>query len=82
LRCFSTKIRYNIISEPEGAPVDVNGMSVGKTPTSATLECTKKWVGVMNSPDGWANATGKYEIKAYTPVGAKGVSQTKDIDPC
>ncbi len=78
----STNVTYNITSEPQGAPIDVDGMSMGTTPTIATLECTKKWVGVINSPDGWANATGKYEVKAYPPKGINGQSQTKNIDPC
>ncbi len=78
----STKVNYNIISEPPHAPVDVNGVNMGTTPTKATLECSKKWVGVMNSPDGWVNASGKYEVKAYPPKGFNGQSQTKNIDPC
>lgn len=81
--CATSKmVTYNITSEPIGAPVDVNGVNMGKTPTTAELECAKKWVGVMNSPDGWANATGKYVIRAYPPRGIKGQSQTKSIDPC
>lgn len=81
--CATSKgITYSISSTPESAPIDVNGVSVGVTPTSATLECTKKWVGVVNSPDGWGSATGKYEIKAYPPPGSGGYSQTKNIDPC
>lgn len=78
----STKVTYDISSEPPQAPVDVNGVNMGKTPTTTTLECSKKWVGVINSPDGWANASGKYEIKAYPPKGFRGQSQTKNIDPC
>jgi hypothetical protein len=78
----ATKVNYDIISEPTHAPVDVNGVNMGTTPTKATLECSKKWVGVMNSPDGWVNASGKYEVKAYPPKGFNGQSQTKYIDPC
>ncbi len=78
----STKVTYEISSEPLQAPVDVDGVNMGITPTTATLECSKKWVGVMNSPDGWANASGKYEIKAYPPIGFSGQSQSKNIDPC
>jgi hypothetical protein len=78
----STKVTYNISSEPPQAPVDVNGVNMGSTPTTATLECGKQWVGLINSPDGWANASGKYEIKAYPPKGFGGQSQSKNIDPC
>ncbi len=78
----STKVTYDISSEPSKAPVDVNGVNMGITPTTATLECSKKWVGVLNSPGGWANASGKYEIKAYPPKNFSGQSQTKNIDPC
>jgi len=78
----STKVTYNISSEPPQAPVDVNGVNMGLTPTAATLECNKQWVGLINSPDGWANASGKYEIKAFPPKGFSGQSQTKNIDPC
>ena len=78
----STKVTYNITSEPTQAPVDVNGVNMGATPTTATLECSKQWVGLAYSPDGWASASGKYEIKAYPPKGFRGQSQTKNIDPC
>ena len=78
----ATKVTYKITSEPQGAPVDVNDVSMGTTPTKATLQCTKQWVGLMNSPDGWAKASNKYEIKAYPPKGMNGQSQTKHIDPC
>ena len=35
-----------------------------------------------SSPGGWANATGKYEVRAYPQRGIKGQSQTKNVDPC
>ena len=89
LTCFvmfgcatASKVSYKVISEPQKAPIDVNGVSMGKTPTTITLECSKRWVGVMNSPDGWANASGKYEVKAYPPKDFPGQSQTKNVDPC
>lgn len=81
--CASTSsITYDITSQPPSAPVDVNGVSMGVTPTKAVLKCSKKWVGLAYSPDGWANASGKYEITAYPPTGFSGQSQSKNVDPC
>lgn len=77
-----TKITYDITSDPPNAPIDVNGMNVGVTPTTATLECSKRWVGIMNAPGGRVNISGDYEIKAYPPKGFNGQSQTKNVDPC
>jgi hypothetical protein len=79
--CSSKLIKFDVTSEPTNAPVEVNGYSMGNTPTTIELECSKKWVGTNNSPDGWARS-GTYEVRATPPVGAGGDSQTKTIDPC
>ena len=78
----SNKIQYSVASEPSNAQVDVNGVEMGSTPTEITLGCSKQWVGVMNAPGGWANASGAYEVKVYPPKGFNGQSQTKIVDPC
>lgn len=78
----SNNLKYDIISDPPNAPVEVNGVSMGETPTSVELGCSKKWVGLVNAPGGWANTSGPYEIKAYPPRGFSGQSQTRRVDPC
>lgn len=81
--CASThEVVYRVNSEPNGAQVDVNGTTLGNTPTEIKLQCSKRWVGVMNAPGGYANASGKYEVKVYPPKGTPGLSQTKNVDPC
>ncbi len=78
----ATKVTYKVVSEPPKAPIDVNGVSMGETPTTITLDCIKRWVGLLYSPDGWAYVSGKYEVIAFPPKGSHGESQTKNIDPC
>ncbi len=81
--CSSNKtIQFEVTSEPPNAPIEVNGYSMGRTPTTINLDCSKTWVGLVNSPDGWANRSGTYAVTAYPPDGAGGDSQTKMIDPC
>ncbi|MDH3973288.1 MAG: SHOCT domain-containing protein [Deltaproteobacteria bacterium] len=81
--CASAKkVPYNVTSYPPKSQIDVNGVSMGETPTTIILECNKKWVGVMNAPGGWMNASGKYEVKAYPPKNFQGQTQSKQIDPC
>ena len=81
--CASTnEVIYRVNSEPSGAQVDVNGTTLGNTPTEIKLVCSKRWVGLMNAPGGDANASGKYEVKVYPPKGIPGLSQTKNVDPC
>ena len=87
--CASTQgLTYRVLSEPTGAKVDVDGVSMGNTPTEITLYCTKQWVGVLNAPDGWSYTygwsytSGKFTVSAFPPIGAKGESQTKQVDPC
>ena len=78
----SNKILYEVTSNPPQAPIDVNGVSMSETPTEISLQCSKVWVGVMNSPDGWGNSSGNYKVVAYPPKNASGQSQSKTVDPC
>lgn len=78
----NNSVVYRVTSTPAGAQVDVEGVEMGKTPTVIRLACAKRWVGVMNSPDGYANASGTYEVKVYPLLGTGGVSQTKRVNPC
>jgi hypothetical protein len=75
-------MKFKVVSEPSGAQVDVNGISIGKTPTEMTLECSRWWVGIANSPDGWAYENTTYEVTAYPSSANPGYSQTKRINPC
>jgi hypothetical protein len=69
-------------SEPTGAQVDVNGISVGRTPAVVSLNCSKTWVGLAHSPDGWARGNAKYKITVYHLSGTPGNSLSKHIDAC
>jgi len=81
--CASTNMMtVKVESEPVGAQIDVNGMSMGNTPTEVKMQCSKTWVGLMNSPDGWAYGNSVYEITAYPSSENPGYSQTKHINPC
>lgn len=77
-----TSVTYSVYSDPSPAPLDVNGVSMGETPTTVSLECAKKWVGLAMAPGGWANASGSYEVKVFPPKGSTGLSQSKLVDPC
>lgn len=80
--CASTQsVAYRVTSTPPGAQIDVNGVQMGNTPTDIRLTCSKKWVGVMNAPGGYANSSGTYKVEAF-PTQKGGVSQTKRVDPC
>lgn len=78
----SHKVSYNITSDPVYAQIDVNGVSMGLAPVEITLECNRAWVGLMNSPDGWTDTSGSYQISAYPPKGYNGQSQMKLVNPC
>lgn len=73
--------QFRVVSDIKEAAVDVNGISMGNTPTTISLSCSKRWVGLFNSPTGWAG-TNVYNVTA-SPTGQEhGFSQTKMIDPC
>lgn len=81
--CASARsIPFSVVSNPPGAPVDVNGVSMGTTPLQISLSCSRRWVGVMNAPDGWAYDTQPYEITVYPSTQNPGFSQTKRVNPC
>ncbi|MBH3360474.1 PEGA domain-containing protein [Pseudomonas guariconensis] len=77
----SNMVPVDIVSEPSGAQIDVNGVTVGATPVRVQLACTKRWVGVINAPDGWAYDNAVYEVKAIPMAGA-GTVQSKRINSC
>jgi len=81
--CASSKmVIVDVNSEPQGAQVDVNGITIGKTPTRIELQCVKTWVGLMYSPDGWSYSNSTYELTVYPSASNPGQSQTKRINPC
>ena len=81
--CASSQTsQFSVQSNPPGAQVDVNGISMGNTPTQISLACSKHWIGVVNSPDGWAYDAPNYNVTVYPAPGAPGYSQTKLINPC
>ena len=81
----ATKITvpYEVTSVPSGAPVEVNGVHLGNTPTQIYLDASKRWVGVYVAPDGWAYGNETYRVTAYPPPDSKETlrSQTKVVRP-
>lgn len=81
--CAGTKMMtVKVLSEPSGAQVDVNGLSMGNTPTEVQMECSRTWVGLMYSPDGWQYNNTTYEVTVYPSATNPGYSQTKNVNPC
>lgn len=75
-------VPYEIESNPPGAHIDVNGNSMGVTPTKINLLCKKQWVGLAVAPEGWAYEHKMTEIVAYLSEDNPGASQTKRVNPC
>lgn len=75
-------IPFHVDSTPPGAQVDVNGMSMGITPTEIKLKCSKRWVGLAVAPGGWEYDNTLYEVAAYPSRDNPGVSQAKRVNPC
>jgi hypothetical protein len=81
--CTSTSmVPVRVTSTPPGAQVDVDGVSMGSTPVQVSLSCSRRWVGVLNAPDGWAYDASTFEITIYPSSQRPGYSQTKRINPC
>lgn len=78
----ATMVPYNVESEPSGAQIEVNGVSMGKAPTLIQLQCNKHWVGLAVAPDGWAYDNLIYQVSAFPTKDKPGFSQTKHINPC
>jgi len=78
----SQMVAFKVNSEPPGARIDVNGVSMGATPTEIDLTCSRRWVGYIDSSDGWAYDGPTYEVTAYPSSTQRGYSQTKRINPC
>lgn len=81
--CASSQmIAFTVSSQPPGAQVDVNGVTMGMTPTEINLQCSKQWVGLANAPGGWRYDSSIYEITVYPSAENPGLSQTKRINAC
>ena len=77
----ATIIPFNVASTPPGAQVDVNGVTLGVTPTEIGLQCSKRWVGLAVAPGGWAYDD-SYEVTVYPSKEKPGFSQTKRVNAC
>jgi hypothetical protein len=76
-------IEYKVASDPTGCPVEVNGISMGRTPTSISLGASRTWVGLAFSRDGWEYGGESYEVTCLPPPNSTEslISQTKVIQP-
>ncbi len=81
--CASSKmVRYQVDSTPPGAQIEVDGVSMGKAPTSFELQCSKRWVGMAVAPGGWEYDKVVYEVIAYPTKDNPGLSQSKGVNAC
>lgn len=81
LGCSTSRmVVFEVTSEPSNAQIEVDGYSMGTTPTQIQLACSEKWVGLAFSPDGFQRS-GSYTVTAYPPAGAIGDPQSKEINP-
>ncbi|MFQ5472300.1 MAG: PEGA domain-containing protein [Phycisphaerae bacterium] len=75
-------VPFNVVSNPPGSQVDVNGVTLGVTPTRIELQCSRRWVGVAVAPGGRAYDNAMYEVTVYPPKENPGLSQTKRVNAC
>jgi len=77
------KVEFRVKSDPEGCPVEVNGVNMGTTPTSIYLGVSKHWVGLAFSSDGWEYGNEMYHVTCFPPPesGEGLISQTKVVQP-
>ena len=78
----ATMIPFKVDSTPQGAQVEVNGVTLGTTPTEIQLQCSKRWVGVAIAPGGWDYDAVVYTVTVYPSRQTPGVAQTKRINAC
>lgn len=78
-------VRYSVTSEPSGAQVEVDGVSMGTAPTEFTVDVPRRWVGLANAPGGWAYEPTISSIRILPPEDYDGdrqlVSQERQIRP-
>jgi hypothetical protein len=77
------KVEFRVKSDPEGCPVEVNGVNMGTTPTSIYLGVSKHWVGLAFSSDGWDYGNETYHVTCFPPPQSDEglISQTKVVQP-
>jgi hypothetical protein len=78
----ATMVPYQVESTPPGARIEVNSVSMGATPTTIELQCSKRWVGVAVTPGGWAFDNAVYDVSAFPTKDHPGLSQTKRVNAC
>lgn len=61
------KVPFEVTSDPSGAPVDVNGVYAGDTPTTLTLSTTMRWAGYCVVPGGWEYGDETYTVTVCPP---------------
>ena len=78
--CASSQdIPFKVTSDPSGAPVEVNGVRAGETPTSI------RWVGLAVAPGGWEYDDKVYNVHIFPPPRYSGeeelMSQNRRVRP-
>ena len=82
--CATMKnVPFHVTSNPTGCPIDVDGVSAGDTPTTINLRVQRRWVGLVNTSDGWEYGYEQHNVTCYPPKGSNEslISQTKIVTP-
>ena len=76
----SRMVPFQVDSIPQGASVEVGGVTLGKTPCVVGLTVTEVWTGLVNGGYQLANMA-PYKITVYPPAESQGglFSHTKEI---
>ena len=76
-------VPFLVKSNPLGCNVEVNGVFMGTTPTTIQLGVTKRWVGILQSKDGWGYGNESYVVTCLPPPnGSEGLtSQQRTVSP-
>jgi len=79
---FSKMVPYQVNSNPPGAQIDVNGVSMGIAPIRIELACDKRWLCPAGTRCHWELVDYMYEVTAHPTDDNPGLSQTERVNVC
>jgi PEGA domain len=60
-------VLYTVTSTLPGAAVFIDGQQAGTTPLTVDFSVSRWWVGLLNSPNGWAYGPETYTVAVLPP---------------
>jgi hypothetical protein len=63
-------VPYAVTSTPSGAAVFIDGQQAGTTPLEVKFSVSRWWVGLLNSPNGWAYSPETHTVAVLPPATA------------